>query len=60
MTEEFSDAVVGLNQLAASLGDMDEEEARIVALLVCDLAAYLTADDPPPVWQVHPVRMPLQ
>ena len=60
MTEAFTDAVASLNMIAASMGDMDEDEARTVSMLVIDLAAYLMADNPPPVWEVRPMRMTMQ
>jgi hypothetical protein len=60
MTEAFYNAIYALNGIAGSLSAMDEDESAMTAMLVCDLAAYLTAEDKPPVWYIAPTKIKLQ
>jgi len=60
MTEAFSEAVDMLNVLAGSLDEMDEDEARLVSILVCDLAAFLSSEDMDMVWRIQPVPIRVQ
>jgi hypothetical protein len=60
MTEAFTDAVDILNVLADSMDEMEEDEARLVGMLVCDLAAYLSMRDRDVVWHLVPAPVRLQ
>jgi hypothetical protein len=60
MTEAFSEAVDMLNVLAGSLEEMEENEARMISVLICDLAAFLNSEDMDVVWQIRPAPVRLQ
>ena len=60
MTEAFSEAVDMLNVLAGSLEEMEENEARMIGVLICDLAAFLSSEDMDTVWRIQPVPIRVQ
>jgi len=60
MTEAFVEAVDILNVLADSMDEMEEDEARLVGMLVCDLAVYLSMQDRDVAWHVTPAPVRLQ
>lgn len=49
-----------LNVLADSLEEMEEDEARLVSMLVCDLAVFLSSEDMDMVWRIQPVPVRVQ
>jgi len=53
MTEAFMDAVDSLNGLAEAMESMDNDEVRLMGLLICDLAACISQEESPVGWRAQ-------